>query len=241
MHTPNLFDCGTSELTQDAVLCWVLRWADGRYSDVDPPLHRMARELLGVLFQATGRALPSDALSLTVRTQVDNIDVVAWVGDDFLLGIEDKTDSGPHGGQLVRYKAKLEDMVATEGRVVLPVYVKTGEINRGAQVRGQGWHPVGRAQLLSVFRRAAAVPAPNDIVADYTQWLEARERDASIWLREPDLNSWGSRGWQGLYAVTDQRTRDNVAARPKSPTPARPNSPCMRARGQRYLFAWRME
>lgn len=204
MLGPNLFDCGTTELTQDAVFCWLLRWADSRLSETDPQLHRLARETLSVLFEAAGRSLPSGPLTVRARTQVDKLDVVAWVGERFLLGIENKTDTGPHGGQLVRYKHTLEAMAVSEGRAVLPIYVKTGEISRGAQVRSQGWHPVGRAQLLPLLRRAVETPAPNDIVVQYLQWLEERESASSAWKTEPDLKRWEGRGWQGFYSSLEQ-------------------------------------
>jgi hypothetical protein len=42
MQPPNLFDFATSELSQDAFICWLASWADPSYRDDDEALHATA-------------------------------------------------------------------------------------------------------------------------------------------------------------------------------------------------------
>ena len=37
---PNIFSYATSELSQDAMIAWLLQWASPEYGEADPDLHR---------------------------------------------------------------------------------------------------------------------------------------------------------------------------------------------------------
>ena len=50
---PNLFDFATKELSQDAMICWLIRWADFRFANTDRELPRLwARVRSGIATQA---------------------------------------------------------------------------------------------------------------------------------------------------------------------------------------------
>lgn len=203
MTRPNLFANATSELTQDAVLCWLLNWADAGNADLDAGLHQTGRDLLHALLAAYGKGPPPAAASVEAKRQVKRIDVVAWVGNEYLIGIEDKTDTGPHSDQLARYRATLDTLA--RGRAVVPVYVKTGERNEDAHVRARGWSVFGRRALLDVLRRSAARGVENDILAEFRSWLETKEAEATAWRRLPITASWPWASWQGFYGALEER------------------------------------
>jgi hypothetical protein len=56
---PNLFSFATSKLSQDAFLCWLLAWAEGRYANDNAALHSAGRSLLGA---SLAKLLAEDAL-----------------------------------------------------------------------------------------------------------------------------------------------------------------------------------
>ena len=203
MTRPNLFANATSELTQDAVLCWLLNWADPGNEEVDADLHQTGRELLHALLATHGTSPPTTAASVTAKRQVKRIDVVVWVGDEYLIGIEDKTDTGPHGNQLARYRTTLDTLA--EGRTVVPIYVKTGERNEDAHVRAKGWSVFGRQALLDVLRRSIDCGVKNDILAEFRDWLERKEHQATAWRRLPTAESWPWASWQGFYGALEER------------------------------------
>ena len=47
--TPNIFDFATSELSQDALFCWLIQWADTKYKVVDKQLHKIGQDFLSLL------------------------------------------------------------------------------------------------------------------------------------------------------------------------------------------------
>lgn len=51
MNKPNIFEIATSELSQDALITWLLQWADNKYSQINKNLHfcavKFVRSLIG--------------------------------------------------------------------------------------------------------------------------------------------------------------------------------------------------
>ena len=43
---PNLFHYATSELSQDAFICWLAAWADPKFKEVDPRLYEVAQSFV---------------------------------------------------------------------------------------------------------------------------------------------------------------------------------------------------
>jgi len=204
MTGPNLFDFATSELTQDAVLCWLIAWADSGYAELEPALHVAGTDLVSTILSKWGHSLPEGPLTTSAERQVKRVDVVARVGTDFLIGIEDKTNSGPHN-DLVRYKKTLDAIGAKEQRTVLPLYVKTGERNEDAFVRGKGWEILGRAELLAILDKAMLQGAQNAILSDFRDYLARQEAAATSWMRVPPSEEWPWTGWKGFYGALEER------------------------------------
>ena len=46
---PNIFSYATSELSQDAMIAWLLQWASPEYGEADPDLHRTGKEFVRLL------------------------------------------------------------------------------------------------------------------------------------------------------------------------------------------------
>jgi len=226
MTRPNLFDFGTSELTQDTVLCWLIAWADNRNADLDPTLHTAGSSLVAVILGKWGHSLPDGKLTTSVQRQVERVDVVARVGADFLIGIEDKTNSGPHN-DLARYKKTLDAIGAKEGRKVLPVYVKTGERKEDAFVRGKGREVLGRGELLTIVGQALRRGPQNAILADFGDHLARQEADATAWTRVPTTEGWPWNGWKGFYGRSKSRCRGLAGSvGTTSPTPRADSGRC---------------
>lgn len=205
MARPNLFDQGTSELTQDAALCWLLAWADHRCATDDPGLHMAGRGLVRALLSTHGLQEPEERYEVRVERQEARVDVVARIGSAYVLGIEDKTESGIHGNQLATYRNYLAALAQKEGRTAVPVYVKSGEVAEGAAVRAAGWQVFGRAQLAAVLDEAVVRGCRNDVLLEYRAWLARREELAAAWRVLPANGGWWGQTWQGLYSELASR------------------------------------
>ena len=183
----NLFSYATSELSQDAFLCWLASFAleDAR---PDAALQACARELLTV-FVPELRGRP---FTLTrVERQVMHMDVLLTVsseGRTYCIVVEDKTGTSEHDDQLARYLRQLrEDDPACEAR---GVYYKTGFQSDWSRVRKAGYEIVTRPRMLELLA-AYRDRTDNAIFRDYCQWLEAGHREAMRYVALP-LSQWAS-------------------------------------------------
>ena len=98
----NLFNYATSELSQDAFICWLCSFAlpDAR---PNPTLRECAHAMLAVFVpEFKGREVEL----LEITKQTDDIDVLFTArceGTEYKIIFEDKVYSSEHGEQLTRY------------------------------------------------------------------------------------------------------------------------------------------
>ena len=125
----NLFDFATSELSQDAFLCWCLNW----YNSSQPMalLYPMAKELLTLL----GEPDLAPDQKLTIWHQFHKIDVlVVLQSQDRAIIIEDKTSTSEHDNQIAQYRRVLQNLSGDERETlgisnevkIRTVFFKTG-------------------------------------------------------------------------------------------------------------------
>ena len=135
---PNIFGYATGELSQDAVICWLIRWSAVENAEtIEDKVHkRIGRNFIDAMLAKHGRSLKGDIVCAELHQQDCGIDVLARIreqnGTEHVLLIEDKTGAGVHGDQLHRY------LEAVRGRTCLgevpqcwPIYLKTGSHSLG--------------------------------------------------------------------------------------------------------------
>ena len=105
---PNLFSYATSELSQDAFLCWLLSWADPQLENEDASLAETAQQFVEALLSKTSIELQAEVTKLEVKKQFQAIDIVVLINDDVALIIEDKVHTENHSDQLRRYRKLVE-------------------------------------------------------------------------------------------------------------------------------------
>jgi hypothetical protein len=105
MQRPNIFNFATSELSQDAFLCYLLSWADDAYYEIDSSLHSVAKKFLEKMLDLGGIACSLDSIKIDfIKRQEHQIDILVKINQNILIVIEDKTYSKQHSGQLKKYK-----------------------------------------------------------------------------------------------------------------------------------------
>ena len=128
---PNIFEYATKELSQDAVICWLLDWAQPSMKCLDEGMHEAGQIFLQSLldlFEEKKNILILDSLkSIEIKQQDERADVTAALefGSDekYCLLIEDKTGTSENSEAMTNY---LKDKETTFGKgKVLPVYFKT--------------------------------------------------------------------------------------------------------------------
>ena len=209
-NTPNLFHYATNELSQDALICWLIEWAGQPLGATkeDEELRRWGLRLVNALLNhRRGEQDPIELKSgsrVEILRQERNIDVLARINERHVLLIEDKTDTKDHSNQLSRY---YHDVV--EGRTTFrevrksdlyPVYFKTGnqplaDDRRIEAIENCNYKVFNRKDFLTVLND---YKGRNAILLDFRKYLQELEDDTNAyaeWTRSQS-GSWLS--WEGF-------------------------------------------
>lgn len=210
MVTPNLFEFATSELSQDAILAYMIAWAKPECRHQHPVVHRLGerllRSLMRVSAEAQGIADPltnAEIRSLRVGVQRDCVDIWAIINERIVLIIEDKTKTLEHSSQIERYcgRACGWDRDSDEPAVVIPVYVKTGNESRWFR-RDADCGEFYRRQLLEVFD--ASPDTGNSAIEEFRRHLRRWEDETESYRCLPP-GGWNrpSRALEGFYGALE--------------------------------------
>lgn len=192
---PNIFRFAPGELSQDAVLGWLLEWADHACAGVDPALHRAGLRFLNALLAQHGLD-PLQAPRVEVRAQELRIDLTCRINNDLLLLIEDKTDTSEREKAMADCLSKVQ--AKCPERRVLPVLLKTGDQSSYDVSRKLGYQVYLRADLLEVLEAGRDDGVNSDIFSDFLRHLQRRE-DAVQSFRHVPLADWTVDAWRGFY------------------------------------------
>ena len=220
---PNLFDYGHKELSQDAVICWLLDWAQDKHRDVDAVLHDAGRRFVRALFEKHGQDAPERIHNVQLGKQVSGIDVLAWINQEYAILIEDKTDTDRHGKQLQTYHARvLAGRLTIDGGAkdkvevrpeskdkFLPTFLKTGNLriaerDRISELKAEAggvlcprYRVFERGDFLDVLAKTDSWES-SPILADYTRHLLRIEESTNSWETDPP-HCWSWRAWEGFF------------------------------------------
>ncbi len=211
---PNLFrDYATSELSQDAFICWLLAWTGYKSDDPEQEeLRRCGRELVLDLLKRDKDRKPvelPEEFEIDIHKQDKGIDVLALIDNKHVLLIEDKTTTGTHGDQLERYYDHAEGGRTKLGAVkpedIYRIYFKTGNQPRAEDNRIEretGYRVFLREDFLRVLDR---YEGENAILSDYRCYLQDLEDRANSYKewREDSDKSWSAlenwEAWEGFF------------------------------------------
>ncbi len=212
---PNLFDYATKELSQDAMICWLIRWADNRFADTDSDLHSCGRRFVQKLLSKHGvESLPA-GIETKIYQQEKSIDVLAQVNSDHVLLIEDKTGTSDHGDQLRRYYDHVIKGDSQLGNVskkkVYPIYLKTGnqshskdrQIEQNPDFYGP-YKIFNRNDLLAVLCEYKGNHHALWDFRDYLKRWENRTNSFKDW-KENKRSEWSWESWEGFYRYLEEQ------------------------------------
>jgi PD-(D/E)XK nuclease superfamily len=199
---PNLFQFASSELSQDAILCWLAAWADPRAADQDILLHRLGQAFLQAAFAKHGRKVPPIEKPIEIRRQHKGIDVLLVINDTIAVCIEDKVGTNEHSDQLQRYIAGLKDDGFAEDRIV-PVYVQTGDQGSYRAVRASGYAVMRRSELVALLHEYLEQGGSDSVALSFHDHLADIDRRVAAFCDQP-LAEWDWFAWQGFYSTVQQ-------------------------------------
>jgi len=195
----NLFSYATSELSQDAFLCWLLSHGDAESKGTQ--LHECAIAMLRKM--CVNACVPREVIA--IQRQHNHIDVmVEIIAEDNLhyhIIIEDKTNTIQHDDQLSRYKDCVSKDVP-EDRII-GVYYKSGLQGYLAEVSDAGYNILLRKDILDVLYPYAS-QNESEILKDYYEYLYHAQNEAEKYLTLP-FEDWD---WTQIEAFFDELLLD---------------------------------
>ena len=209
---PNLFDYATKELSQDAMICWLLKWAAKEYREVDPELSKVGRGLVNALLKKHETSSLTEISKVQVCQQHHRIDVLATINDTDVLLIEDKTDSADHSGQLERYYEAVRQEHPDKN--IYPIYFKTGNYQLSEKSRVEGtkhqYKVFDRSDFLKVLKEYKGDNATNGILTDFRDYLQRLEDATNSYCEWTKGTAKGWEAWQGFFKRLEEELRQTA-------------------------------
>ena len=208
----NLFKYATSELSQDAFLCWLLSYAmeDGRNANVI--LHDCALAMLERMCRRDDEQRVIPTIVTRILKQYHHMDVVVCFvsnnGEAYHLIIEDKTWTNEHDDQLIRYMKALPEFLRKDfpgsepdAAHVLGVYYKSSLQGDLIGVKQSNYALMLRPDILSVLEsyknRMSNAEKKSEIFMSYFEKLYSDEKAAEQYTesspatwREPQIEKY---------------------------------------------------
>ncbi|NMA31628.1 MAG: PD-(D/E)XK nuclease family protein [Candidatus Methanofastidiosa archaeon] len=182
---PNIFSLATKELSQDGFFTWLLQWADKECSQLDSQLNETAKDFVRLLIDK-----PQDFQITEVYTkrQWENIDILAVINDEYVICIEDKTNTGEHSKQLERYKQIVSERYKDKNYNLVFIYLKTGNESSATlkKIIEKGYMIIDRKAVLNVFSQRVV---HNDIFNDFKEHLSDIEYQTNSYTKFENIKS----------------------------------------------------
>ncbi len=215
MSTPNIFSYATSELSQDAFICWLVACA----TEATGNLQKCGLAFVRVLFRAGAlngtRDIPvldPDGKRIAPPyngpcevsdvgkpyTQYNQIDVYFQArvdGKKVSFLIEDKINTRDHSNQLARYLDSISQDAEKED-LIKPVYFKTGYVFNDERwaVKKNKYFLFAAKDLRNFLDCHQDAIRENEILRQYTEYLndkiQKRAEAQEIWDLDQDYVQW---------------------------------------------------
>ncbi len=209
-NTPNLFHFATKELSQDALICWLIEWTGQPQSATkeDEELRRCGLRFVNALLNH--RKDEQDRIELKSVSKVEilqqerSIDVLVRINEEHVLLIEDKTHTKDHSNQLSRYYGDVVEGRTKLGEVktsdLYPVYFKTGnqplaDDHRIEALENCNYTVFNRKDFLSVLNEYKGC---NAILLDFRKYLQELEDDTNGYAEWTSSKGGSWMSWEGF-------------------------------------------
>jgi len=191
LSSNNLFNYATSELSQDAFICWLLSFARRENEKIDPTLTTCARKFLQAVMPDT---LPLADIEVTdIVKQYKHIDILVEINKKWHIIIEDKVFTGEHDAQISTYKKAIIEEYRSDA--VSTVYYKIVEESAGNDAD----YVFNRTDLLKLFIPCKA-QTTNQIFQDYVEYLEWIDAETKSW-KTKDMTTWKDMQYRGFFST----------------------------------------
>ena len=200
-NVPNIFDYATKELSQDAVICWLVSCAKEATDDlrkcglsfVEALLHtgdgRVIDPQTGDRYMLRNGAVAE--IVIAPKTQYLNIDIffqVKWADELVSVIVEDKTEGQIHGNQLERYVTEIRGDKLEE-HFIKAIYFKTGYLfeDERENVEKSGYCVFDIDEIINLFQDCKLLKA-HEFVCQFAQYVQRKKSNQRKAIQNWDLD-----------------------------------------------------
>ena len=214
MERNNIFNFATSELSQDAFICWLCNWVnfdDNSLSEDEKKLKSLATEFIEKML---GEKL--EDRKVNIKRQYQKIDVLLEIQNktefitkgnninpivDMYVIIEDKVGTGLHSNQIERYREliseKNEKDNGSRAKIKVVDYKIYDEDNT-ERLKENGVNVIlGRENILELLKEYKD-KINNSIFENYHNYLSNIETDVNSYEKK-NLEDWNSNCYIGFF------------------------------------------
>jgi len=198
MIIPNLFKYATKELSQDALICYMLEWADDKFKDQNIKSHEVGVKLLDAFFAKYKDIVKPENYTVEIKRQYKDIDVLCIINEEYYIIIEDKTNTSHHDNQLDKYYNLIYKDLKIDSKNILCIYYKSGEEYNLSQLNSQtdtdtyiDWEYklFSKKDILNVLD----MELDNQILIDYKSYITNLERESDY--KQLNIKEWTTNTW----------------------------------------------
>lgn len=206
----NIFEFATSELSQDAFLCYWFNFATEAHSSESVEGRKSAQELLSLIISKwTKKELEPSAITVNkIVRQFNHMDVLLLVNHKYFILIEDKLYTDEHHNQITKYmetlkypnsdlKWKIEDTfgVVPADDNIIPVYFKMIDQSGYDERR---YTAIKRSEVLSILNKYNF--EKTSILEMFKQYISEIEEEVVDYHKYGSTNKWGYNQFSGFYS-----------------------------------------
>ncbi|MGH1274928.1 PD-(D/E)XK nuclease family protein [Bacillus cereus] len=200
---PNLFSHGTSELSQDAFICWLVEWANPIYKETDECLHEAGIGFIRRIYDLHKKTFPATIKEIKITKQFKGLDILIEINGNQAILIEDKTYTKEHSNQLKRYYEEVVKLERYNECDLLPIYYKIGNQSDYSAVIDAKYKLFTRKQMLEFLQESIDRGVQDQIFLDYYFYLGGIDQKYNSYKTLP-LSEWKGEAWEGFYEELNQ-------------------------------------
>ncbi len=192
LRNSNLFRYATSELSQDAFICWLISHATAESWDEDVELRNCAIAFLNRILNVKGTYFKDKTRVKAIKRQYKNIDILIEI-EDYTIIIEDKTFTDTHDDQINRYKQTLIKEGIPDNNIICVYY----KIEEQPHPEKDVHYEFTRDKLLEIFNPFRE-KTNNQIFVDYVDYLKWIDLEVNSFKTLP-IVKWSYRSYIGFF------------------------------------------
>lgn len=210
MERNNIFNFATSELSQDAFICWLCNWVNFDDNDLSEDEKKLKELAIDFIEKMLGEKLGDRKVN--IKRQYQKIDVLLEIQNktefiekipvvDMYVIIEDKVGTGLHSNQIERYRELISEKNEKDNgsrAKIKVVYYKIYDEDNMERLREDGIDIIFERKDMLALLEKYKNSFNNILVEDYYNYLNNIEKDVNSYI-DKKLEDWNSNCYIGFF------------------------------------------